>query len=466
MLASSEQTQSLPLLTMFRLGLFQLGLGMMAVLTLGVLNRVMIDELAIPASIVAAVIAVHQFMAPARVWFGQLSDARPFLGQHRSGYIWLGTLLFTTIAYGALQLTWVLGDRYATDPAGAWPLMILLGLVFAGYGLALSASSTPFAALLVDVSSEEKRAQLVGIVWSMLTLGIAIGGISSRILLSPLESDTVSLAVVQASINRLFLITVVVVCTLAFTATWGVEKRFSQFRDRQDSASREDSISLGHALKVLTANRQTGVFFTFLISLTLSLFMQEPVLEPFGGQVFGLSVGQTSMFNSLWGIGTLIGISSGGAFLIPKFGKRSVVIWGCLGCAICFGSFIVAGALKSVVLLEIALVGFGLMAGLATAGSINLMLDLTAAATAGTFIGAWGLAQAMSRGLAVVAGGGVLDIGRLLFTDNLVAAYGLVFAVQAAGMITAVILLQRVDIAEFKAGTADTLTPVLAQELD
>lgn len=451
---------------MFRLGLFQLGLGMMAVLTLGVLNRVMIDELAIPASIVAAVIAVHQFMAPARVWFGQLSDARPFLGQHRSGYIWLGTLLFTTIAYGALQLTWVLGERYASDPAAAWPLILLLGFVFAGYGLALSASSTPFAALLVDVSSEAQRSQLVGIVWSMLTLGIAIGGISSRILLSPLESDTVSLAVVQASINHLFLITVVVVCALAFTATWGVERRFSQFRDRQSSQSREDSISLGHALKVLTANRQTGIFFAFLIALTLSLFMQEPVLEPFGGQVFDLSVGETSMFNSLWGIGTLIGISSGGAFLIPRFGKRSIVIWGCLGCAICFCSFIVAGALQSVVLLEIALVGFGLMAGLATAGSINLMLDLTAAATAGTFIGAWGLAQAMSRGLAVVAGGSVFDLGRLIFANNLVAAYGVVFAIQAIGMLVAISLLQRVNVEEFQASTTNTLTQVIAQALN
>jgi BCD family chlorophyll transporter-like MFS transporter len=36
------------LVTMVRLGLFQAGLGMMSVLMLGILNRVMISELAIP----------------------------------------------------------------------------------------------------------------------------------------------------------------------------------------------------------------------------------------------------------------------------------------------------------------------------------------------------------------------------------------------------------------------------------
>ena len=72
---------------MFRLGLFQMGLGIMSVLTLGVLNRVAIDELGIPATVAAGAIAMHQFIAPARVWFGQLSDSKPLFGTHRTGYV-------------------------------------------------------------------------------------------------------------------------------------------------------------------------------------------------------------------------------------------------------------------------------------------------------------------------------------------------------------------------------------------
>ncbi|MDR9403098.1 MAG: PucC family protein, partial [Halothece sp. Uz-M2-17] len=98
------------LITMFRLGLFQMGLGIMSILTLGVLNRVMISELGIPATVAAGTLALHQFVAPARVWFGQLSDAKPIFKLHRSGYVWVGTALFTFAAFLAVQVMWQLGD--------------------------------------------------------------------------------------------------------------------------------------------------------------------------------------------------------------------------------------------------------------------------------------------------------------------------------------------------------------------
>jgi MFS transporter, BCD family, chlorophyll transporter len=69
------------------------------------------------------------------------------------------------------------------------------------------------------------------------------------------------------------------------------------------------------------------------------------------------------------------------------------------------------------------------------------MLDLTAAETAGTFIGAWGLAQAYARGMAKVAGGAVLDIGKHLFGDaNLFWAYSVVFALQAGSHVVGYLL--------------------------
>jgi BCD family chlorophyll transporter-like MFS transporter len=95
------EVQSLPLHVMFRLGLFQMGLGMMSLLTLGVLNRVMIDTdlLAIPATVVGGSLAMHQLVSPARVWFGQLSDAKPLFGLHRTGYVRLGSVLFAVCIF-------------------------------------------------------------------------------------------------------------------------------------------------------------------------------------------------------------------------------------------------------------------------------------------------------------------------------------------------------------------------------
>lgn len=468
------------LLTMFRLGLFQMGLGIMSVLTLGVLNRIMIKELAIPATLVAGTIAMHQFVAPSRLWFGQLSDAKKIRGYHRSGYVWIGAALFAIASFLAVQITWRFGSSLYSQgwTTATYGWVALLGGVFALYGLALSSSSTPFAALLVDVSDEDNRSKLVGIVWSMLMVGIVIGAIISSKLLPAatscqeetvntisLYSQPLQLAALQSSINRLFLILPAAVFGLCLASTIGVEKKYSRYASRSTLVDREDKITLSGALKVLTASRQTGLFFTFLLVMTISLFMQEAVMEPYGGEVFGMCVSDTTRLNAFWGTGTLVGISSTGFLIVPRLGKQRTAQLGCLTVAISLGFVILSGFSASPQILQSALVLFGLASGVTTTGAISLMLDLTAAQTAGTFIGAWGLAQALARALATVSGGAILDVGKQLFSSP-VLSYSLVFALQAVGMILAVLLLGRVDVSEFQTNAKGAIASVLESELD
>ncbi len=143
---NAQPLPSINLFTMFRLGLFQMGLGIMSLLTLGVINRIMIDELKVPALVAAGAIAMHQFVSPARVWFGQMSDAKPLWGYHRSSYVWIGLILFTSMAFVALQIVWPLGASIQSNGFNgiAYLWAGLLALIFAGYGLALSASFHTF----------------------------------------------------------------------------------------------------------------------------------------------------------------------------------------------------------------------------------------------------------------------------------------------------------------------------------
>ncbi|MFS8867155.1 BCD family MFS transporter [Synechococcus sp. H65.1] len=455
----------LPLSVMFRLGLFQMGLGMMSLLTLGVLNRVMIDPelLAIPATVVGGSLAMHQLVSPARVWFGQLSDAKPLFGTHRSGYVRLGSVLFALCIFLAVQVVWGLGQSFASS---GWSLatygwIALAALMFALYGLCLSACSTPFAALLVDVSDEHNRSQLVGIVWSMLMVGIAGGAIGSAVLLRGLNPENL-----QTTINRLFMVIPAVVVLLGVIATWGVEERYSRYGSRSTMAGREDQIALGTAIKVLTASRQTLIFFSFLALMTMGLFIQQPVLEPYGGEVFGMTVAQSTQLNAFWSLGVLVGIVVTGFLIVPKLGKQTTARLGCLLVALSFGLTIAAGFTGKPQLLQLCMILFGLASGITTNGAISLMLDLTAPETAGTFIGAWGLAQAMSQALSTLIGGALLDLGRLFFPTSSVLAYATVFGVEAAVMLLAVYLLGRVSVAEFREKTSRTLTEVLALELE
>ncbi|MEM8831468.1 MAG: BCD family MFS transporter [Cyanobacteria bacterium P01_G01_bin.19] len=462
-------------LTIFRLGLFNMGLGLMAVLTLAVLNRVMISELGIPATITGGILAMSLFVSPARVWFGQLSDRRPLFGKHRTNYVLLGTAVFGFAVFLAVQVMWQLGGIVRENGAWLWNAQTIgwsatLALIMAIYGLAVSSSSTPFTALLVDITEESRRSKLIAIVWSMLMVGIVIGGVTGSIVFkqieaSGIEAGNIPLEILQPPIDRIFALVPFLVTFLAFTATVGVEQKYSRFIDNSTTSDREDGITIGRAIKVLTTSRQTGIFFTFLSVLTIGLFMQEAVLEPYGGEVFGMSIGETTQLNAFWGMGILFGYAVTGFLVIPNLGKKHTTKVGCIAVALCFGLIILAGFTQQPKILQSAMVFFGIAAGMATVGGINLMLDLTAAETAGTFIGAWGLAQAMSRGLATLIGGIILDIGKSIFSSVLMA-YGLVFTIQALMMFVAIAFLERVSIKEFKANTQQALTTVMEGDLD
>jgi BCD family chlorophyll transporter-like MFS transporter len=131
--------RSLGLLAVLRLGLFQGCLGCLAVIFSGLLNRVMISELAFPGLLVGGALAFEQFVAPARVLFGQISDSHPWWGRHRLPYIWLGTVLFCGFSVVSVPLIFHVGSLLDGADSVALTLGIaaLCGL-FALYGLAVS----------------------------------------------------------------------------------------------------------------------------------------------------------------------------------------------------------------------------------------------------------------------------------------------------------------------------------------
>jgi BCD family chlorophyll transporter-like MFS transporter len=465
----ASSTLSLPrvtILTMLRLGLFQLGLGMMSVLLFGLLNRVLIKELGVPATIASVVLAITLFVAPARVWFGQLSDTKPLWGLHRTGYVLVGAVSLAVISFIAVQIMWQVGASLEatgwSSTTSAWT--VLLAATFGLYGIAVSASSTPFATLLVDVTEEEDRSKIVGVDWAMLIGGTIIGGITIGVMLKKLGTDP-SLDVLRSSINQLFLLLPAIVVVLALAATWGVEKKYSRYTQRSRFADLSDRITLSRAWNILTASRQTRFFFTFLLAMTLGLFLQDAVLEPYGGEVFKMPAGATATLNAFWGTGTLIGIIGAGFALAPRIGKRQTAKIGCQGVVLSLVLVIAAGFTRNPQFLQLALLIFGLAAGITTTGAITLMMDLTAAETAGTFIGAWGLAQAISRGLATVIGGTTLDLGKKLVTD-LTIAYSLVFVLQALCMLGAIALLMRVNVQEFQTTAKEAIASVIAGDRD
>ena len=80
-----------------RLGLFQLSLGILGVLMLGLLNRLLIAEVGLPAAVVALAIGAQQLMGFTRVWFGNRSDRIAGGRLKRTPYIVVSALAFSVL---------------------------------------------------------------------------------------------------------------------------------------------------------------------------------------------------------------------------------------------------------------------------------------------------------------------------------------------------------------------------------
>ena len=193
--------------------------------------------------------------------------------------------------------------------------------------------------------------------------------------------------------------------------------------------------------------------------------MQDTVMEPYGGEVFGMCISETTKLNAFFGIGTLFGIGLTGFLILPKLGKKQTTKIGCLFSIICFILIIFSGFMESRDMLKVGLLLLGLASGTITAGATSLMLDLTVAETAGTFIGAWGLSQAMARGFSTVLGGVVLYLGKSIFSVP-VFSYSLVFLMQSIGMLFAIHILKYVSIKEFKNDAKSAISVVMEGDLE
>ena len=459
------QPRELGLASTLRLGLFQGCLGCLAVIFAGLLNRVMLSELHFPGLLVGGALAFEQFVAPTRVVFGQISDAHPWMGRHRVPYIWLGTALFCGLAVLSIPLIFHVGHLLADAATTAFVFgaAALCGL-FALYGVAISLATTPYLALVIDRTSEVERPRAVGLIWCLLTVGIVVGAISIGISLKSLDgvSDP---AVLQPVLFGFMGKVVVAVLALTLVATVGMETPI-----HHPPKPPQDAFTLRQAWTLITSSRQVLIFFSFLVLFTLALFLQDPILESYGAQVFGMSIASTATLNAIWGMGTLVGLLVAGAWVVPAMGKLATAR---LGCQLILASLlllVLVGLCGRVSALQLVMALFGLAAGIATNSALVLMLDLTLPQAAGTFVGVWGLAQALSRAMGKLFGGALLDLGQglqqaMAWGDSAYPPFALVLLVESGIAIAALFALSRVNVHQFREDTGRSLSKVLSLEL-
>jgi MFS transporter, BCD family, chlorophyll transporter len=228
------------------------------------------------------------------------------------------------------------------------------------------------------------------------------------------------------------------------------------------------SPSLRATLSSIWSDQRTRRYALFLGVSAFFAFMQDAVLEPFGGDVFGLSVGETTRFNAYWGVGVLISMIATYGLTRKRRPDQQVntTAWGLLLLGLAVGLLSVAAVRESLTMVVPVLVFFGIGFGVFTVGGVSLLMAVTTADKAASYLALWSVIQLVSRGLGIAAGGVLRDVFNTL-SGQIALAYAAVFAVEAIGLFFAIWLLLRVDVRGFAEGRrADAAAPSVVPALD
>jgi BCD family chlorophyll transporter-like MFS transporter len=417
-------------LNLFRLAAFPVGLGVTGVLVSGTLNRVMIVELGLPASLVGLFFAIPVLIVPLRVWMGHRSDAYPIGGLRREPYIVLGSLVAGLGVVGATLLA-------LDNPAPGLLALAAILLAFLAYGLGKHLSSNTFEALLADRFEGDARPRAVNLLKVAMFVGIFGGAILLGRLLEPFDPGR--LAAITLGVAALAF-------TLAAFATLRQEPRTAAIRSASQHARQTPFLRV--IREIVWRDPQVRTFFV-LVSLTvLGTLGQDVLLEPYGALALGLTVAQTTRLTAIWGAGVILAMLAAGVWLIRRFGYRPALRAGLLLCVAVFAGLILAGVMGSAGLFMTLVFLLGVGTGLASAGLLTAVIEFTTAVRAGLLMGVWGVAHELGEAVGGLFGGVIVDAIRAVTGENALAAYGTVFAAEGLLLLAALALLNRVQVSQ------------------
>jgi BCD family chlorophyll transporter-like MFS transporter len=414
-----------------RLGLVQACLGSVVVITTSTLNRVMVVELALPALLPGALVALHYLIQVVRPRMGHGSD----VGGCRTPWMIGG---MATLAIGgvtsAAATVWM-----ASQPAAGMALAVL---GFSMIGLGVSACGTSLLVLLAKRVVENRRAAAATIVWMMMIVGFAVtAGVAGK-LLDPYTPER--LLMVSGAVSSLAF-------TLTLLALWGLEQHAGDQKPAAAEQPKPAHVPFATALCQVWQDDAARRFTIFVFVSMLAYSSQDLILEPFAGSVFGYTPGQSTQLSGVQHGGVLLGmalVAVAGSGLLGRLlarlgighgaerlgSLRTWAVGGCLASAMALLGLVIAGLIGGAWPLPATVFVMGAANGAFSIAAIGSMMSLASQgqeAREGVRMGLWGAAQAVAFGLGGIIGTGASDLSHWLIGVT-GPAYAAVFAFEAA----------------------------------
>jgi len=412
----------------FQLGLIHVAVAMTLVHINSTLNRVMIKELSLSATLVAILASLPYLFAPIQVAIGSYSDRHPIFGFRRTPYILAGFILCVLGVLVSPQVAFLMSKNF--------PLGLFAGVfAFGAWGMGYNLSAVSYLSLASELSGEKGRGKTIATMWFMMITAIIITAIGLSRMVDPYT---------PAALIRAFGYVAASALTLGLLGLIKLEPRSSGFI----STTHSESYTFKEMTTAITANPVAKIFFIYLLLLLAAILGQDVLLEPFAAQAFDMTVQQTTRITSIWGTFVLLAIIIAGV-LEGRVAKRTVAQFGNIGALLGFVVIVVSGALVNQHIFYTGVTLLGIGTGLSTVANLSLMFDLTIPGMVGLYIGAWGFSNALSRLTGSILGGVVRDVVTQA-SGNALSGYLVVFSIEALMLFAAAIMLSRIDVNAFQ----------------
>ena len=391
-------SEGLPMGQLLRLSLFQVSVGMATALLVGTLNRVMIVELSVPTIVVAIMIALPVLVAPFRALLGFKSDTyRSSLGWKRVPYLWFGSLWqMGGLAIMPFALIVLSGDQVLGP---TWAGEALAALAFLMTGLGMHMTQTAGLALASDRATDETRPRVVALLYVAFLVGMGLTAVIVGWLLRDF-SDIRLVRVVQGCAAA--------TVALNLVALWKQEK-ISVISDAERAAPRPTFTA---AWADLMASGSVARLLVVVVLGTFAFNMQDVLLEPYGGEILGMSVSATTLLTAMWATGALLGFTASARWLVRGMDPYRMAGRGILIGIAAFSAVVLSAPTDSPTLFYAGAFGIGLGGGLFSVATLTAAMAMPGSGVAGRglVLGAWGAAQATAAGLSIALGGGLRDL--------------------------------------------------------
>ena len=428
------------------------------------INRVAVVDLGIPAMLMSFIIGIYTLFGPLQPVIGRITERYPILGLRRTPYLLFGALL------GGMTFPFI-PDVLVEMRGGSTLAMLKCAFLFCCFGLSIAIQANTFLDLVKDTTTEEARSRITTMTWTAQALAMAFWAWVFSLFMQDYSLEQMRFLYWMSPL-------VMVGLTLA-----GVVKLETPLTRDQVAAIRHDPpppVSLlepmRESLAVLSYNRHARLFFIFIILSLLSVFLQDMLQEVWASDLFGMSAGDSTVFQRIYNGMQTVGMAAMGIFVAVQAKKRRgnlakgadtgptlpmdrgkpLLLFGGILAAIGFLLLAHAACYQNLASFYAFYVASAFSLGLFVFPAISFMADMTVSGQESRYLGVWSLAQVIGLFLSFTISGTLYTV---LVESGLLdgnAGFALLFVLQALVVALCYLCVRPVTVEGLRAGARET----------